>query len=350
MFQDYGNTQNESVQRLTQANAAEVLEATLDEQPSGPGMLVGVITRNGLLESRPAGFAALDSVEPLSDSTAFYLASVSKQFTAACILLASNDGCFSLDDRLRVFLPELPEWADDVGVEHLLSHSAGLPDYGELIEASGRSILEPFGDELILEVLTATDGPTFEPGSQVSYSNTGYVLLAMVVRSATGLSLRDFAAERVFGPLAMVDTRYRDDHRERIPQLADGHVVVDDRVVRFQSCFDRVGDGGVISTLADWAIWESTLLARREPWFSLSERLAAPFVLRDGSVSSWRAGVVVEEVAGETAILTGGTGFGYRAFSARLPVAAFSICCLSNLETADARGLSMHIAEALAGG
>jgi CubicO group peptidase (beta-lactamase class C family) len=132
----------------------------------------------------------------------------------------------------------------------------------------------------------------------VSYSNTGYVLLAMVVRIATGLALRNFAAERVFAPLGMTETRYRDDHRQRIPRLADGHVVVNDQVVRFESCFDRVGDGGVISTLADWAIWESTLLGRRDPWYSLPERLAAPFVLRDDSVSSWRAGVVVEEIAG----------------------------------------------------
>lgn len=335
------------MQQLTKSNAAEVLEASVEERPSGPGVLVGIVSGDGLFAMKSAGFAALDSEEPLGDSTAFYIASVSKQYTAACILLAADDDCLSLDDRLGAFLPQLPAWADDIRIEHLLSHTAGLPDYGELIEASGRSILEPFGDDLILEVLAASDGPTFEVGSRVSYSNTGYVLLAMVVRSATGMSLRRFAAERVFGPLGMVDTRYRDDHRERIPRLANGHVVVGDRVVRFQSCFDRVGDGGVISTLVDWAIWESTLLGRRGRWYSLSERLAAPYVLPDGSVSNWRAGVVVEEIAGETATLTGGTGFGYRAFSIRLPTAAFSVCCLSNLETADVRGLSVRIAEAL---
>lgn len=337
------------MQRLTENSVTDVLDAVLHEETTGPGVLVGAVTADGLLATRSAGFAALDSVEPLSDRTAFYIASVSKQYTAVCILLAADDGRLSLDDCLRAFLSDLPDWADDIRVEHLLSHSAGLPDYGELIEASGRSILEPFGDDLILEVLAASDGPTFEAGSQVSYSSTGYVLLGMVVRSATGLSLRQFAEERVFGPLGMVDTLYRDDHTERIPRLADGHAVVDDQVVRFQSCFDRVGDGGVISTLADWAIWESTLLGRREPWYSLSERLVAPFVLKDGSVSSWRAGVVVEEIAGETATLAGGTGFGYRAFSARLPTANFSVCCLSNLETADVRGLSVRIAEALGG-
>lgn len=335
------------MRRRMRSDAAKLLQATLQEQPNGPGVIVGVVTADGLLATRSAGRTGLDSLESLDDRSAFYIASVSKQYTAACILLAADDGRLSLDDRLATFLPSLPAWSDDIRVEHLLSHSAGLPDYGELIEASGRSILEPFGDDLIVEVLAASDGPTFDAGTQVSYSNTGYVLLAMVVRIATGLSLRNFAAERVFAPLGMTETRYRDDHRERIPRLADGHVVVNDQVVRFESCFDRVGDGGVISTLADWAIWESTLLGRRHPWYPLSERLAAPFVLRDGSVSSWRAGVVVEEIAGETATLAGGTGFGYRAFSARLPKAGFSVCCLSNLETADVRGLSLDIAEAL---
>lgn len=335
------------MQSLTKSIVADALDAALGEQPKGPGVLVGLITADGLLATRPAGFASLDSVDPLSDRTAFYVASVSKQFTAASILLAADDGLLSLDDCLRAYLPELPDWADDIRVEHLLSHSAGLPEYLELIEGSGRSILEPFGDNLILEVLAASDGPIFDVGSQVSYSNTGYVLLGMVVRRATGLSLRRFADHRLFGPLGMVDTRFRDDYKERIPNLADGHVVVDDQVVRFHSCFDRVGDGGVVSTLADWANWESTLLGQREPWYSLSERLAAPFVSSDGSVSSWRAGVVVEEVAGETAILTGGTGFGYRAFNARLPIAAFSVCCLSNVETADVRGVSMRVAETL---
>jgi CubicO group peptidase (beta-lactamase class C family) len=330
--------------------AASALDGALKESSSGPGAIVGVVTSGGLLTTKSAGTTTIDSGEPLGERTAFYIASVSKQYTAACVLLAADDGRLSLGDRLTAFFPELPSWAHEVRIEHLLSHSAGLPDYGQLIEASGRSLLEQFGDDLILEALGASSGPAFKPGSEVSYSNTGYVLLGTIIQLATGLSLRNYASARVFGPLNMVDTRYRDDYRESIRRLAVGHVVRDGEVVRFESCFDRVGDGGVVSTLSDWAIWEATLLARLEPWYSLDERLAAPFTLDDGSVSSWRAGVVVEQIAGETAILTGGTGLGYRAFSARLPIAGFSVCCLSNIETSDVKGLSLRIVEAINGG
>jgi CubicO group peptidase (beta-lactamase class C family) len=329
-------------------NVSTLLATALEDQPAfnSSGAVIGVITPVGLLEWQSSG-PSTGKTDALNEKSVFYIASVSKQFTAACVFLAAADGAISTDDQLSRFVPNLPAWANDVRISNLLGHSAGLPDYGKLIEATGRSFLDPFDDDLILDVLVTSAGPSFEPGSAVEYSNTGYVLLGIVLKVATGESLRRFATRRLFGPLGMTDTWYRDDYREEIVRLVDGHVMEGGQVKPFESCFDRVGDGGVVSTLADWSIWESTLLAKREPWFTLSQKLADPFALTDGSISSWRSGVVIEVVGSEVATLAGGTGFGYRAFSARFPVAGFSVCCLSNLETADVRGASLRVAEQL---
>ena len=200
-------------------------------------------------------------------------------------------------------------------------------------------------DELILEVLAAHDRSPSTPGEVFAYRNTGYWLLAVALGRATGTTLRLFAEEHVFGPLGMSATWFRDDYREQVPRMAVGHIAPG--IPHPASCFDRVGDGGVVSTLRDLARWESAVLRHDEPWHGLIERISAPIPLNDGSVPNWRAGVVSDELSGHRAVLVGGTFLGYRTFGARLPDKHLAVFTLADLETANVRRAAFRVIDAI---
>lgn len=140
---------------------------------------------------------------PVAESTVFYTASVSKQFTAASVLLAADSNQLSLADPVRRYVTELPAWADDVRVVHLMSQSGGLPEYGDLLTDAGLSGDGPLTDETIVALLAEQRDLAFPPGSRCKYSNTGFWLLGVLVARATGVSLRSFSMRWIFEPLRM---------------------------------------------------------------------------------------------------------------------------------------------------
>lgn len=306
---------------------------------ASPGLIVSVVAADGLLASSASGLASLEHNVPVAESTVFYLASTSKQFTAACVLLAADLGRLSCSDRLRTHVPELPEWADEITIDHLMSHSAGLPEYGDLIVARGQSTDAPLTDEAILDLLVARGELVYPPGTRCEYSNTAFWLLGVVTGRATGTSLRTFGNQHLFQPLGMQHTWYRDDRWEVIANLAEGYMPVDQDAGyrRWRTCFDRVGDGGVVSSISDLARWESAALSNGSTWSALCERLAKPRPLLDRTVSDWRAGLLVGAHRGHAVVMAGGTGFGYRSFSVRVATEGVSVVALSNLGTADVR-------------
>lgn len=321
--------------RILEQRAA--VDAAFEEPAvAGHGLVVGVVGTEGLLASVARGVA---------EGCSFYIASVSKAFTAMCVMIAAGQHALRLDDEIRELIPELPDWTAGSTLRHLLWHTAPLPDYGKLLEASEIGPHGVLTDELMLQVLASHDHLRATPGEVFAYSNTGYWLLAVALARATGSTLRRFADHHLFGPLGMSATWYRDDYRGQVPDLAVGHIAPG--VPHPPSCFDRVGDGGVVSTLRDLALSESAVLRREQPWYGLVERISAPVPLTDGSIPTWRAGVVLEEVCGQHTVLVGGTFLGYRAFGARLPEKHLAVFALADLETANVRGAAFRVIEAL---
>jgi len=317
-------------------------------QDASPGLVLGVVDASGLLAFRASGLASLEHGVPVTESTVFYLASVSKQFTAACVLMAEDSGWLTRSDSLRQYVPELPAWADEVKIAHLMSHSAGLPDYGQLVNESGQSMDAPMTDEVILALLARQRDLRYAPGLRCEYSNTAFWLLGIVVGRAAGESLRSLADELLFERLGMGHTWYRDDRWEVIPNLAEGYLPLDgDGYGRWRTCFDRVGDGGVVSSMSDLARYEAEVLSSGSSWATLAARLAEPVPLLDGSVSECRAGVLVGNRAGHSIVMAGGTGAGYRAFSVRHEAAGATVVALSNLGSADVRSPAFAVLDEL---
>lgn len=234
------------------------------DKPQHPGAALLVVEREEIIYRKCYGLADLETDRPITTDTSFYLASISKQFTAIAIMLLADDGRLSYKDRLSSFFPQLPAWGDDISIRNLLHHTAGLPNYLEFLNSSGR-IPEWTGDvphvtnEAVLEWITRLPTPGFPVGSQFTYSNTGYVLLAMIVATVSGQSFADFLTANVFDPLGMRHTVVYDATRPTLHKLAHGYVNEDGLFKRWDYPLLTAGDGGLFSTLDDLLLWDQAL-------------------------------------------------------------------------------------------
>ena len=250
------------VMLMTMGDAgAATRDATIDawmREYSGsvPGASVLVLENGQPVFERSYGMAELETGRTATPDTQYRLASVSKQFTAACVLLLAEDGVLALDDPLRRWLPALPASADAVTLRHLLSHTSGLVDYEDLVP-EGQT--DQVHDADVLRLLEHEDRLYFTPGSDYRYSNSGYALLALVVERASGQRFAEFLRTRVFAPLGMTQTLARQDEGPVVASRAYGYSLVHGRWQRTdQSTTSAVlGDGGIYSSLTDLAKWDA---------------------------------------------------------------------------------------------
>ena len=242
--------------------AAAVDALMRDYQGAVPGAAVLVLKDGAPLLARGYGLAELEAARAVTPSTNFRLASISKQFTAAAILLLAEDGRLALADPVRRWLPELPGALDAVTLHHLLAHTSGILDYEELMAPDAT---EQVHDADVLALLAAHPGQYFAPGTRWRYSNSGYALLALVVERASGQSFAGFLAGRIFRPLGMEQTVAHQDGVDTVAERAYGYSLVDGAWQRTdQSPTSAVlGDGGIYASIADLAKWDAALYDQR---------------------------------------------------------------------------------------
>ena len=187
------------------------------DKPSSPGCSLGVIRDGEFVYRRAYGLASLELRVPLSSQSVFYMASVSKQFTAASVVLAAERGYLSLDDDARKYIPELPDYGHVITLRQMIHQTSGLRDFFSLLDLSGHASADFDSPEEILKIVVRQKGLNNIPGEEWIYSNTNYFLLGVVVKRATKKSLADFAAETIFQPLGMSHTLFYDDHTLVVP-------------------------------------------------------------------------------------------------------------------------------------
>ncbi|MDH5822652.1 serine hydrolase [Luteimonas sp. RD2P54] len=227
-----------------------------------PGAAVLVLHDGEAVVRRGYGVADLETGAPVAPATNFRLASLTKQFTAAAILLLAEDGRLRLDDPVRRWLPTLPDAADPVTLHHLLSHTSGLIDYEEAMPEHPAAQLR---DADVLALLEQHDRLYFPPGTRYRYSNSAYALLALVVGKASGQDFAAFLHARIFAPLGMDGTVAFEDGVSSVARRAYGHSLVDGAWRRTdQSPTSAVlGDGGIYSSIDDLARWDAALYDER---------------------------------------------------------------------------------------
>jgi CubicO group peptidase (beta-lactamase class C family) len=317
------------------------------ERPGSPGCALGVYRDGRMVYTRGYGSAHLELDVPIRPATVFDLGSTSKQFTAMSILLLATDGKLSLDDDVRRFLPELPSYGRPITIRHLLHHTSGLRDYLTLMALAGESFDNVSTDEDALDLIVRQRALDFEPGSEWEYSNTGFFLLSLIVKRAGGRSLREFAAARIFGPLGMTHTQFRDDHRSIVPNRAaaydppdstgDYHIDV--------SNFEQTGDGAVHTTVEDLLLWDRNFYSGQVGGPGVLAEMVRPGALSDGTVLDYASGLFVSSHRGLPTVAHGGSWGGYRAELLRFPTERVSVACLCNVARSNPTALARRVAD-----
>ena len=315
------------------------------DRPDSPGCSVGVVRDGQLVYQRGYGMASLDHSIPLNGKTVFYIASTSKQFTALSVASLVTQGRLALTDDIRRFVPELPRWEEPVTVGHLVYHTSGIPDFFLLMPQAGRRLEDTASDEEILALLARQRRLNFRPGDQFQYSNSGYFLLGLIVSRVTGRSLREFAEETFFKPLSMTDTRFHDDRTRVVPRRATGYVPRQGGYGIFATLFDRVGDGGLLTTIEDLAKWDRNFYDGQVGGEAMIRLAQTPGRLNDGIVLDYGFGLFLRKFRGLPTVAHGGIYNGFRAELLRFPTRRLSVICLCNLYNIDASRLAQEVAD-----
>ena len=326
-------------------NEAQILNDSLTEQVDAlfaewdkldsPGCALGVIKDGKLIYARGYGMADLEHNIPITPNSIFYVGSVSKQFVAMCILLLEESGKLSLDDEVQKFIPELPRYEKPITIRHLIHHTSGLRDYLTLWRLSGRNYLDYMNDEAVLELICRQKELNFLPGEEFLYSNSGYFLLAEIVKRASGKSLKEFASENIFKPLGMKHSHFHDDHHHIIKNRAFGYMKLENgQFGNLFMRFDLVGSGGLYTTVEDLFLWDQNFyhnkLGNGTP--ELINKMLTRGKLNNGEELDYATALQHGIYRGEKTISHGGALGGYRAQLLRFPELNFSVIILSNLD------------------
>jgi CubicO group peptidase (beta-lactamase class C family) len=300
------------------------------DRPNQPGVAVSVIRKSEILYSKGVGEANLEYGIEINPSTVFHVASVSKQFTAFCIMLLQADGLLSLDDDVRKYIPELKVKTELITLRHLASHTSGLREIFDLIQMKGIALEDLLTNDEALEIILRQENLNFEPGTQYSYCNSGYILLAEVVKRITGKSFALFAKERIFEPLQMKNTRFKDDATMIIENKAYSYYPTQDGFRKSLLNFSLVGSTGLNTTTEDLCKWAdnfSTLLIGSKAIFEEMER---PNFLESGKRLPYGLGEETKIYRGLEVVFHGGGDAGYRAYLLRCPDLDFAVVVLGN--------------------
>jgi len=312
-----------------------------------PGGVVGVAVEGKPVLVRAYGMANLEYGIAIRPDTVFESGSVAKQFTAAAIALLGQDGKLSLDDPVRKYVPEVPDFGTPILLRHLLNHTSGLRSQWPLMALSGR----PTGravhtvDE-ILELGGRMKELNFKPGDEYLYCNTGYTLLGVVVARVSGKTMDAFCQERLFRPLGMSRTQWRDDFAEIVPDRATAYGRKDDGSFFTAMSFTNViGNGGLLTTVGDLLIWNENLDRPRVGGRALVDQLETRGRLNDGFENEYAQGLVVSTYKGLREVSHGGSTAGYRTFLGRFPDERLSIAVLCNVTAANPSRLAHEVAD-----
>ena len=312
-----------------------------------PGCSVGAIRDGNFVYKSSFGDASLELGVPLTPASIFYLASISKQFTAASIVLAAEQGRLSLDDDVRKYLPELPDYGQPITLRQMLHQTSGFRDFLDLVFISGRNAADLASSPDILKLIARQKGLNNVPGGEWVYSNSNYFLLGEVIRRAAGKSLHEFAVENIFHPLGMTHTLFYDDNKRVVPNRVAAYDPGEkgDFLVDWSTSYDIVGGGGLLSSVDDLLLWDQNFYVDKLGNGTLPRELQSHGVLNNGNHIDYALGLSLGDYRGLPIVEHNGALFGYSAAFLRFPQQKFSAIVLCNVSNANPETLARKIAD-----
>lgn len=312
-----------------------------------PGVTIGVVRGSELVVHRSAGMASIELGVPIGPQTSFRIASVSKQFTCAAILLLAAEGRLSIEDEITRHLPEMAGLGERVTVDQLMHNSAGVRDMLELMRLGGTDLTQPAQPEDLMAAICRQRRTNFPPGSRYLYSNSNFLLLGRIVERVSGQSLRAFLAERIFGPVGMRMTCMVERTTEPVAGLATGYLPAGSFWERAQHGFPLHGEGALVSSVLDLALWHRNYATGRVGGVALGAALAEPGRFTNGLVNGYARGLRVAEVRGLATISHGGLWPGYKTEFLRIPARDAAVIVIANAGSADPYAIGQSVLEAL---
>jgi CubicO group peptidase (beta-lactamase class C family) len=328
--------------------AAAVDEVFADyTKPGTPGCAVAVFRNGSIGYSKGYGLANIEESVPITPETVFDIGSTSKQFTAASILLLEKQGKLSVNDDVRKYIPELPDYGQTITILNLLNHTSGLRDYLMLMDLAGINTDGVTTDEDALQLVARQKALNFAPGSDWLYSNTGFFLLSIIVKRVSGKTLREYAAQNIFAPLGMSHTQYRDDHTALILNRALAYDPKENKegYTLDVSYFEQTGDGAVHTSVEDLLKWDENFYSGEIGGKEFLAELQQPGKLNGGKVLDYAKGLFIEDYRGLHTVSHSGAWGGYRAELLRFPEQHFSVACLCNRGDANTTRRTHQVAD-----
>ncbi len=315
---------------------------------STPGAALGIIKDGKLFYTQGYGIADLEHDVPITDNSIFNICSVSKQFTAMCILLLEEQGKLNLTDDIRKYLPELPDYGEPITILHCLNHTSGLRDNLSLWELAGNDPLGHIDKEKMYELVCKQKQLNYHPGDEFMYSNCGYFLMGLIVEKLSGEPLKEYARKNIFEPLKMYNTFYHDDNTRIIKNRAVSYENESGELKNKTMRYDLVGSGGIYSNVHDLYLWDQNFYHNTlgKGTNTLLEKLQKEGLLKNGEPTGtgYALGIQIGEYQGLKTVSHSGGLAGYRIYLLRFPMQNFSVVLLGNYSQIDPEGLSYDIA------
>jgi len=315
------------------------------DKPDSPGCALAIVKGGEIIYKQGYGMADLENDIPITPRSVFYIGSVSKQFVTMCIALLFQDGRLSLEDNVRKYIPELPDYGSPITIRHLIHHTSGIRDYLTLEDIAG----VPFGfyhEEDVLDLIVRQKELNFMPGDEYLYSNSGYFLLSVIVHRASGQTLRQYAQEKIFDPLGMNNSRFHDNFEELIPNRASGYLAQGGgKYKNFISTFDCVGSGGLFTSVEDLFLWDQNFYHHKVGGKEVYEVMHTVGALNNGMKLDYAFALNISSYNGLKTVGHGGSLGGYKSAYIRFPEHNFSVICLSNLSSFNPTRLAERVAD-----
>lgn len=313
---------------------------------STPGCAVGVGVGGAPVLTRAYGLADLEHDVANTPDTLFEAGSVSKQFTAAAVLLLARDGKLSLDDPVRTYLPEVPDYGAPLTIRHILTHTSGLRDWGNIEAIAGwPRTTRVYTQAHVLDIVSRQHALNFTPGTHWSYSNTGYNLAAMIVTRVSGESFAAFTRRRIFEPLGMTHTSWRDDHTRVVKGRAIAYAETRDGFHTEMPFEDVYGNSSLLTDVGDLLKWNEHFDTPPTGGEALVKEQQQPGHFNDGRVHHYALGLEVGAYKGVRQVDHSGSTAGYRAHLARYPDQRVSIAVLCNVSSGQATQYAHAVAD-----
>jgi CubicO group peptidase (beta-lactamase class C family) len=312
----------------------------------GPGCALGVSRDGRVVYEHGYGMANLETGTPIRPGTIFHVASVSKQFTAMSIMLLAAEGKLSVDDDIRKYIPEIPNYGTTITIRHLLTHTSGLRDQWSLIALKrGRFEEDRITEADVMDVVPRQKALNFTPGAEYLYSNTGFTLLGVIVKRVSGKSLRDFADERIFKPLGMTSTHFHDDYTMLVPGRASAYAPARNGWRVSIPNFDVYGATSLFTTVGDLLKWEANFDAPVVGTRAIIDQMQTRARLTNGDSVNYGFGLTVGTYRGIREIGHNGADAGYRSAVTRFPDQHLAIAIECNGATANTTALAHGVAD-----